>query len=55
MKASNIFNIGLSNIFHILDDFLTVDAPDTLADNTMALISLIFNSLDIPTAPHKLF
>ena len=36
-----------------MDDFLTVDAPDTLADKTMALISLIFNSLDIPISPHK--
>ena len=49
--ASNIFNIP--NILHLLDDFLTVDAPDTLADKTMALLSLIFNSLDIPIAPHK--
>ena len=40
-------------MFHLLDDFLTVDCPYVDADRTMALITLIFNKLRVPMAPHK--
>ena len=40
-------------IFHLLDDFLTIDPPSFTAERTMAILSLLFKSLGIPTAPHK--
>ena len=41
-------------IFHLLDDFLSVDLPDTCTgDRTMAILSLNFNRLHIPLARHK--
>lgn len=50
--AENIYNI--SNILHLLDDFLTVDGPDReVADRTMASLKAIFRNLEIPIAPHK--
>ena len=49
--AQHCFNI--SNILHLLDDFLTLDHPQHSGERTMALLSLIFKSLGVPTAPHK--
>lgn len=49
--ASHVF--GISHIIHLLDDFLSIDAPDYPAERTMALISMLFTSLNIPTALHK--
>ena len=46
-------NYGIEHILHLLDDFLTVDAPSADADRTMALLTHIFKILGIPTAPHK--
>ena len=46
-------NYGIDFILHLLDDFLTVDSPNVTADRTMAILSLIFNRLHIPIAPHK--
>ncbi len=46
-------NYGIENILHLLDDFLTVDGPSHEGHRTMALLSLIFNKLHIPIAPHK--
>lgn len=46
-------NYGITNILHLLDDFLTVDAPDYSAERTMALIYTIFARLNIPLAKHK--
>ena len=34
--ATNVF--GIATILHLLDDFLTIDPPDILAERTMALI-----------------
>ncbi|XP_070549868.1 uncharacterized protein [Ptychodera flava] len=44
---------GIDTIFHLLDDFLTVDPPSFDANRTMALLTLIFRRLAIPIAPHK--
>ena len=50
--ASN--NYGIETIFHLLDDFLTVDKPDNcIGERTMALLTLIFGCLRIPLAQHK--
>ena len=48
-------NYGVQTIFHLLDDFLSVDLPDACTgERTMAVLSLIFNRLHIPLAqPHK--
>ena len=46
-------NYNVSFILHLLDDFLTVDKPTYDADRTMALISLVFNQLNVPLAAHK--
>ena len=49
--AMNI--LGIPVMFHLLDDFLTIDAPEVLAEQTMSLISLLFNQLNIHLATHK--
>ena len=46
-------NYNVSFILHLLDDFLTVDKPTYDADRIMALISLVFNQLNVPLAAHK--
>ena len=47
-------NYGVQTIFHLLDDFLTVDLPDPcIGERTMATLSLVFNRLHIPLAQHK--
>lgn len=48
-----IHNYGIKNILHLLDDFLTIDHPDSEPDRTMALLSHIFNILGMPLAHHK--
>ena len=49
--AENIY--GINCILHLLDDFLTIDAPDQDGDRTMALLTMIFNKLNVPLAKHK--
>nr|XP_006816894.1 PREDICTED: uncharacterized protein LOC102802474 [Saccoglossus kowalevskii] len=44
---------GINKMLHLLDDFLTIDAPSYDAERTMALLTLIFGRLGIPLAPHK--
>ncbi|XP_033763092.1 uncharacterized protein LOC117344458 isoform X1 [Pecten maximus] len=46
-------NYGISNMLHLLDDFLTVDDPSHDSDRTMALITMIFNKLQIPLSKKK--
>ena len=41
-------------MFHLLDDFLAVDKPDICTgERTRAVLSLIFNRLQIPLAAHE--
>ena len=50
--ASN--NYGIETIFHLLDDFLTIDTPDMCAgQRTMALLTMLFSRLNVPLAKHK--
>ena len=49
--AINVFHV--KNILHLLDDFLTIDPPDFMADRTMALVLMLFKTLNIPIASHK--
>ena len=45
---------GIKTIFHLLDDFLTIDEPDICAgQRTRAILSLLFNRLKVPLAAHK--
>jgi hypothetical protein len=46
-------NYNISVIFHLLDDLLTIDKPDKCGERTMALLSLIFNKLNIPLSLKK--
>uniref|UniRef100_A0ABM0MQ02 Uncharacterized protein LOC102800980 n=1 Tax=Saccoglossus kowalevskii TaxID=10224 RepID=A0ABM0MQ02_SACKO len=38
-------NYGVQTIFHLLDDFLTVDSPSYDAERTMAILTLLFHDL----------
>ena len=49
--AINVFHE--KNILHLLDDFLTTDPSDFMADRTMALVLMLFKTLNIPIASHK--
>lgn len=49
--ATNNYNIPV--ILHLLDDFLTVQPTTTSGDRTMALLTLIFNRLNIPLSHKK--
>lgn len=48
-----VHNYGINHFLHLLDDFLSIDSPDADAERTMALITFIFNTLNVPIAPHK--
>jgi hypothetical protein len=47
------YNYNIKNILHLLDDFLTVDPPNAIAERTMAIMTMIFKKLNIPIAAHK--
>jgi len=36
------------NILHLLDDFFTIDPPDTIGERIMALLCTLFHRLNIP-------
>ena len=47
------YNCGIRTIFHLLDDFLTVDKPDLCAEErTIALLTPLFARLNVPLAKH---
>ena len=47
-------NYGIETIFHLLDDFLTVDKSDLCTGlHTKALLDLIFAILKVPLSHHK--
>ena len=51
-QANN--NHKIETIFHLLDDFLTVDRPDDCADVwSMSLLGLIFRRHCIPLSLHN--
>ena len=49
--ATQVFKI--QNILHLLDDFLTIDPPDYMAERTMPLLTMLFKRLNIPIAINK--
>ena len=49
--ATQVFKI--QNILHLLDDFLTIDPPDYMAERTMSLLTMLFKRLNIPIAINK--
>jgi hypothetical protein len=49
--AKNKYQI--KHMLWLLDDFITFDARDEITERSMAIVSLLFRSLNIPTAPHK--
>lgn len=46
-------NYNIKNILHLLDDFLTIDPPDSMPDRTMAILTMLFNKLGIPLSTNK--
>jgi hypothetical protein len=46
-------NYNIETIFHVLDDFLTLNRADYCAERTMAVLNMIFHRLRIPIAEHK--
>jgi len=46
-------NYGISVIFHLLDDFLTVQGPYSDGERTMALLTHIFGKLKVPLSKPK--
>ncbi len=46
-------NSGIDCLLYLLDDFLTIDHPDTDATTTMASLMDFFKKLGIPIAAHK--
>ena len=45
---------GIQTMFHLLDDFLTVDKPDICSgERTRAVLSLLFNRLKVPLAANN--
>ena len=50
--ASNSY--GIKTIFHLLDDFFTIDISDLCAgQRTMALLTMLFSWHSVPLAKHK--
>jgi len=46
-------NYKIDTIFHLLDDFLTIDKPSACGERTMALLCMIFKKLNIPLSAKK--
>ena len=46
-------NYDIQHVLHLLDDFLTIDAPDAIPERTMAILTLVFKKLGIPLSTHK--
>lgn len=46
-------NYGIECILHLLDYFLTIDSPNFPADRTMAILTMLFNKLNVPLAKNK--
>lgn len=46
-------NYGIHNILHLLDDFLTIDTPDSLPHRTMAILTQVFKQLGVPLSSKK--
>lgn len=49
--ASHNYKIPI--ILHLLDDFLTIQPPGSSGERTMALLTMIFNKLNIPISQKK--
>ena len=47
------YTYNIKHILHLLDDFLTFDPPTAIAEITMAIMTMIFNKLNIPIAAYK--
>lgn len=47
------YRYNITNILHLLDDFLTIDAPSFPAQKTMDRLLKVFRNLGIPIATHK--
>lgn len=48
-----LHNYNIPVILHLLDDFLTIQSPDTCGFKTMALLTMIFKRLGIPISSKK--
>ncbi len=48
-----IHKYKVSNLLHLLDDFLTIDHPTFDAERTMAIMCRLFKILGVPLATHK--
>ena len=46
-------NYNIQHVLHLLDDFLTIDEPDSFPERTMAILTLVFKKLGIPLSTHK--
>jgi hypothetical protein len=46
-------NYGIRIILHLLDDFLTIQSPETCGFRTMDILTVIFNRLKIPISKKK--
>ena len=46
-------NYGVPHLLHLLDDFLRIESPTSGGDQTMSLMSPVFNKLGIPISTHK--
>ena len=46
-------NYNIENVLHLLDDFLTIDRPDSFAERTMAILTMVFNKLRLPLSAKK--
>lgn len=46
-------NYSIENVLHLLDDFLTLDPPESMPDRTMAILTLVFSKLGIPLSTNK--
>ena len=46
-------NYGISHLLFLLDDFLSIDSSKINAERSMAILTMIFNSLNIPLSHHK--
>ena len=46
-------NYNIEHVLHLLDDFLTIDCPNSTPERTMAILMMVFNKLGLPLSTTK--
>ena len=46
-------NYNIEKVLHLLNDFLTIDRPISMPERTMAILTMVFKKLGLPSSTKK--